>query len=160
MSWKWPTHSEARLAAQMVEAVVDSDRPVMVFLTVTRRCNLSCGYCSEYDAVSAPVPLDDLKQRIDQLADLRTVMVTLNGGEPLLHPQLPAIVAHVRPRGMPAAVNTNGLLLTRPIIHALNDAGLYPLQVTLDAIVPNPVPQKAPRTLHPHLDPPPADARL
>ena len=39
--------------------------PVEAQLIVTRRCNLSCGYCSEYDNFSAPVPLETLKERID-----------------------------------------------------------------------------------------------
>jgi MoaA/NifB/PqqE/SkfB family radical SAM enzyme len=152
MTWIWPTQAEARLAAGMAGAVIDRDRPVMVFLTVTRRCNLNCGYCSEYDDVSAPVPLPALRQRIDHLARLRTVLVTLNGGEPLLHPELPAVVAYVRARGMSAAVNSNGFLLTRATIEALNGAGLCALQVSLDALVPNAVTKKALKTLQPKLD--------
>ncbi|MEE8200029.1 MAG: hypothetical protein V3R29_02585, partial [Candidatus Acidoferrales bacterium] len=41
--------------------------PIDAQLIVTRRCNLSCGYCTEYDDSSEPVPLDDLRRRIDAL---------------------------------------------------------------------------------------------
>ena len=36
-------------------ALVSVRRPLLVQLVVTRRCNLACGYCHEYDDVSPPV---------------------------------------------------------------------------------------------------------
>ena len=62
-------------------------RPLLVQLVVTRRCNLTCGYCSEYDDVSSPVAMEILEQRIDHIAGLGTLVLTLTGGEPLLHMQ-------------------------------------------------------------------------
>ena len=135
----------------MAGALVDRDRPVLVFLNVTRRCNLACGYCTEYDHTSAPVPLAALRRRIEHLAALGTVMVTLNGGEPLLHPELPAIVRAIADGGMTGALNTNGFLLTPALVDALNDAGLYALQISLDAVSPNAVTKKALKTLAPRL---------
>jgi MoaA/NifB/PqqE/SkfB family radical SAM enzyme len=64
-----------------------------------RRCNLACAYCNEYDAVSAPVPLQAMLRRVDLLAGLGTSAITISGGEPLMHPELDAIVARVRERG-------------------------------------------------------------
>ena len=62
---------------------------------------------------------DEMKARIDRLAELGTVFVTLTGGETLLHPDIVAIVRHVRDRGMTPALNTNGYLLTAARIDAL-----------------------------------------
>jgi MoaA/NifB/PqqE/SkfB family radical SAM enzyme len=132
-------------------AAVDVDRPLLVHLVVTRRCNLSCGYCTEWDHESAPVPLADLKRRIDHLARLRTVMVVLTGGETMLHPDVPELVAHVRARGMIPAINTNGFLLRRELILALNRAGLYALQISVDSVAPNDVTKKALKPLLPKL---------
>ncbi len=143
----------ARLLAGLVSsALFEPHRPIMVFLNVTRRCNLACGYCTEYDDTSAPVPLDTLRGRIDDLARLRTVMVTLNGGEPLLHPDLGEVVATIRGRGMTPALNTNGFLLTRERILELGRAGLYAMQVSVDAMVPNRMTQKSLRSLQPKLE--------
>ena len=37
---------------------------------------------------SKPVPLDTMYQRLDRLARLGTTIITISGGEPLLHPDL------------------------------------------------------------------------
>ena len=69
--------------------------PFLAQVVVTRRCNLACGYCSEYDRKSEPVPYPTLLERFRKLYELRTWVVCLTGGEPTLHPQLPDLVASV-----------------------------------------------------------------
>ena len=137
----------ARGARAIFRAVTDVDHPVLVHLIVTRRCNLACAYCSEYDAVSRPVPLAVLARRLNVLADLRTTMVTLSGGEPLLHPQLEDVVAEVRRRGMSVTLITNGYLLTPERIRGLNAAGLDHLQISIDNVEPDSVSMKSLRLL-------------
>ena len=132
-------------------AALDPYRPLITHLVITRRCNLSCGYCHEYDKVSPPVPTAVLRERIDYLRRLRSVMVTLTGGESLLHPDAAALVAHVRARGMVPLLNTNGYLLTRDRIRRLNDAGLYGLQLSIDNVRPNATTKKSLRPLLPKL---------
>lgn len=136
---------------KVAAAAIDRDRPLITHLVITRRCNLSCGYCFEYDKVSEPVPTDTLKQRIDHLAALKSVFVTLTGGESLLHPEVAAIVAYVRERGMVPFLNTNGYLLTKQIIAELNAAGLYGLQLSIDNARPNDVSKKSLKPLMPKL---------
>lgn len=144
--------TDLRLAKGLASsALFEPYRPLLVHVVVTRRCNLSCGYCHEYDRVSAPVPSSVLRERIDHLARLRAVIVTLTGGETLLHPNVPELVAHIRRRGMTPALNTNGFLLTPERIRALNDSGLYAMQLSLDSIRPNAVTKKALRPLLPKL---------
>jgi MoaA/NifB/PqqE/SkfB family radical SAM enzyme len=143
---------DLRLALRIAKsAVMDPFRPLIANLIVTRRCNLSCGYCYEYDKVSPPVPLDVLKSRIDHLARLRVVFVTLTGGESLLVPHLPEVVAYVREKGMVPNVNTNGYLLTKDWIERLDAAGLYGLQISIDNVNPNDVTKKSLNVLKPKL---------
>ena len=48
--------------------------------------NLACEYCNEYDDFSKPVPTETMFRRVDKLAELGTSVITISGGEPLLHP--------------------------------------------------------------------------
>src|ERR1700736_1610211 len=89
-----------REARFITRALVSSRHPVLAHIIPMRRCNLACGYCNEYDHTSSPVPLEQRKGRLDKLADLGTSIVTLSGGEPMMHPQLDEIVYHIRLRGM------------------------------------------------------------
>jgi MoaA/NifB/PqqE/SkfB family radical SAM enzyme len=122
-------------------------QPVAAHLIPIRRCNLSCTYCNEYDDRSAPVPTADVLLRIDRLADLGTGVVTLSGGEPLLHPDLDAIINHIRKRGAIATLITNGYLLTRDRIERLNRAGLDHLQISIDNVMPDEVSKKSLKVL-------------
>jgi len=133
-------------------AVLEPYRPVLANLIVTRRCNLSCAYCHEFDKVSPPVSAAALRERIDHLARLGTVFVTLTGGETLLHPDIVELVAYVNERGMTPLLNTNGFLLTRERIEALNQAGLYGMQLSIDSVAPGKVSRKSLKTLLPKLE--------
>jgi MoaA/NifB/PqqE/SkfB family radical SAM enzyme len=142
---------DAKILMKVLAAAADPDRPLVTHVVITRRCNLSCGYCFEYDKVSQPVPLADLKARIDHLAKLKSIFVTLTGGESLLHPDAIELVRYVNEKGMVPFLNTNGYLLTKKIIEGLNDAGLYGLQLSIDNAKPNDVSKKSLKPLMPKL---------
>jgi len=110
-----------------------SNAPMDAQLIVTRRCNLSCGYCAEYDNFSDPVPLEDLKQRIDALHRLGSANITLLGGEPLMHPDVAEIVSYSA-RESNVSLVTNGFLLRNGAIEELNAAGLNNLTVSVDTL--------------------------
>lgn len=112
-----------------------------------RRCNLSCAYCNEYDDFSKPVPTEEMTRRIDHLARMGTSVITISGGEPLLHPELDAIIRHIRRRGILAGLITNGYLLTADRIQRLNRAGLEFLQISIDNVLPDKVSMKSLKVL-------------
>jgi len=91
-----------------------------------------------------PVPTADLLARIDRLADLGAFGLELTGGEPLLHPDLVALLDHGRRTGRfrMRGLISNGFLLTEERIEAFNRAGLTDLQVSVDGVVPREETQK------------------
>jgi MoaA/NifB/PqqE/SkfB family radical SAM enzyme len=120
-----------------VPRVLFSNAPMDAQLIVTRRCNLSCGYCSEYDSFSDPVPTDVLKERIDALHRLGSINITMLGGEPLMHPDIAELVRYAGRRANVSIV-TNGFLLRNGVIEALNEAGLNNLTVSIDTLKADP----------------------
>jgi MoaA/NifB/PqqE/SkfB family radical SAM enzyme len=133
-------------------AMLSPARPILVQMTVMRRCNLACGYCDEYDHTSAPVDKATACERIDHAARLGTVVLTLTGGEPLLHPQLDHLVARVASHGVVCTTITNGFLLSRDWIRRLNDAGLSFLQISVDTYRANGISQKCWTYVRPRLE--------
>ena len=131
----------------IAKGLASKDHVILAHIIPTRRCNLSCTYCNEFDDVSKPVPTDVMFDRLDQLARLGTTIVTISGGEPLLHPDLDRIVAHIRKRGIIAGMITNGYLLTAERIERLNRAGLDHLQISIDNAMPDEVSKKSLKVL-------------
>jgi len=129
------------------KALASTDHPVMAHVVPMRRCNLSCAYCNEYDDFSKPVPVETMYERIDRLGQLGTTIVTISGGEPLLHPDLDLIIARIRKRGIIAGMITNGYLLTAERIHRLNKAGLDHLQISIDNVMPDDISKKSLKVL-------------
>lgn len=116
--------------------IIYNRAPIEAQLIVTRRCNLSCGYCSEYDGHSLEIPVATLKQRIDALHELGVLNVALLGGEPLLHSRIAEVVAYADRRAQ-VSITTNGFLLSDRLIEDLNTAGLANMQVSIDALEPD-----------------------
>jgi MoaA/NifB/PqqE/SkfB family radical SAM enzyme len=131
----------------IAKGLASTDHPVMAHIIPIRRCNLSCKYCNEYDDFSKPIPLETMKRRVDDLARLGTTIVTLSGGEPLLHPDLDEIIAHMRTYPILVGMITNGYLLTADRIQRLNRAGLDHLQISIDNVMPDDVSKKSLKVL-------------
>src|SRR6202165_4346496 len=140
-------HRRFREWRMLWKGIASTDHPVLAHIIPMRRCNLACAYCNEYDDISKPVPLDTMIERLDRLHALGTTVVSISGGEPLMHPELDEIVAHIRKRRMMAGMITNGYLLTAARIERLNRAGLEHMQISIDNVMPDDVSKKSLKVL-------------
>ncbi len=131
----------------IARGLASTDHPILAHVIPMRRCNLSCAYCNEYDDKSKPVPVETMYGRLDRLAELGTNIITISGGEPLLHPDLDLLIARIRRHGMIAGMITNGYLLTAERIRRLNRAGLEHLQISIDNVMPDEVSKKSLKVL-------------
>lgn len=114
--------------------------PFLAQLIVTRRCNLKCGYCNEYDHTSDPIPAEVLRARIDKLKALGAMAIEFSGGEPLLNPDIFDLIRYARNIGVPSVqMISNATLFTEEVVDKLNDAGLEHLQISVDGVKPNDV---------------------
>jgi radical SAM protein with 4Fe4S-binding SPASM domain len=103
---------------------------------VTGACNLKCRMClvryrPPLGRVTASLTQERFRALLDALPDARRV--TLQGlGEPLLAPDLMAMLAEARGRGIEVGFNTNGMLLTRERAARLVALGVDWIHVSLD----------------------------
>jgi MoaA/NifB/PqqE/SkfB family radical SAM enzyme len=128
-------------------ALAGTSHPYMAHIVPMRRCNLACTYCNEFDETSDAVPVEEMERRIDELGRLGTSVITISGGEPLLHPELDHIIARIRKTGAIAGMITNGYLLMPDRIARLNKAGLDHLQISIDNVMPDAVSKKSLKVL-------------
>ena len=141
-----------RQARMVARAMQSRHHPVLAHIIPMRRCNLSCAYCNEYDKVSEPVATAEMLRRVELLGRLGTAIITISGGEPLLHPELDEIIRGIRAHGVIATIITNGYLLTPERIERLNRAGLEHLQISIDNVNPDEVSKKSLKVLDKKLE--------
>lgn len=127
-------------------------KPLQCSLYVTDRCNLDCAYCTEYDNSRPHPPIDDLKKWARKIRDLGTMRIALVGGEPLTHPAIVELVRYCREIGFATSLTTNGFLLTREKVRALEEAGLQAMQISVDRMTPSPITRKSFKSVLPKLE--------
>lgn len=111
--------------------------PVTCDLSVTNVCNAACDFCgfARDKKLAGPARYVDLAELTRALPILRRRgirFVTLQGGEPLVHPSIVDLVSEIVGAGISCAVITNGWFLRRHI-DSLLEAGLDRLIVSIDS---------------------------
>lgn len=132
----YPSPAFDTLATQF-NAIGESTQRSLYSVTfaLTNRCPYNCWHCYNAGRSLRDVAPEALLETVRQLRELNAVHVTLTGGEPLLRPELEA-VARAFGGSACLTLNTTGSGLTPARAHALKDAGLFALGVSLDSADP------------------------
>jgi MoaA/NifB/PqqE/SkfB family radical SAM enzyme len=102
----------------------------LVTLYLSERCNSRCVTCDYWRHGSADMDLAAVRRLLPDLARLRTEVVLLSGGEPLLNLEWEAIARTLRDAGMKLWLLSSGLSLAK---HAQRAAALFDtITVSLD----------------------------
>lgn len=120
----------ARFSLACVAPAVVRPKPRKITMAITAHCNLRCKGC-RYGRDFMPgavLPFSIIEGVLLDAAAAGIDTIRLYGGEPLLHPDLPAIIRRARELGIAPYVTTNGTLLGRHI-DRLVDAGLRGITV-------------------------------
>jgi MoaA/NifB/PqqE/SkfB family radical SAM enzyme len=123
-----------------------------VQMVATRKCNLSCGYCDEWDKTSKPVGKDQLIEQIDHLAKLGLFSVVFTGGEPLLNPDLMDVIRYATKKVGWVGLISNGYLINEKIVRKFNALGINGLQLSIDGVNPSKMTVKVMKYLLPKLE--------
>jgi PqqA peptide cyclase len=108
--------------------------PVSLLAELTHRCPLQCPYCSNPLALDkAGVELDTATwlRVLEEAAELGVLQVSFSGGEPTLRRDLEDLIARAAGLGLYSNLITAGVLLDEARLHALVEAGLDHLQLSM-----------------------------
>ncbi|MGB5628027.1 MAG: adenosyl-hopene transferase HpnH [Woeseiaceae bacterium] len=109
-----PLHQQLKIGSYILQQKFRGNRryPLVLMLEPLFQCNLACAGCGKID-----YPAEILKQRISLEDALRAVdecgapVVSIPGGEPLIHKEMPQIVEGIVERKKFVYLCTNALLL-------------------------------------------------
>src|SRR5690606_20361007 len=108
-------------------------------ISVTDRCNFRCVYCMPEDVRFMPseehLTFDEIERVVRIMAPMGVRKLRLTGGEPLLRPGLPDLVARLAavPGIESVSMTTNGFFLAQQA-RALKQAGLVGINISLDTL--------------------------
>lgn len=109
-----------------------ADNPI-AWLEPTQACNLACDGCYRQN-VKSHKSMSEVDSDLEVFARLRNFDgISIAGGDPLTHPEIPEIVRRVKAMGRKAIVNTNGLAMTRELLKELKEAGLVGVTFHVDS---------------------------
>lgn len=131
-------HAVSHNGAGMPEYSIypEAPRPVVVW-AVTKACNLRCVHCYA-SATPGPAPgelsFEEGKALLDDLKAFQVPAVLFSGGEPLVRPDTPELIAYAQSLGLSTTLSTNGLLIDDAMADRLAGLGLKYAGISLDGI--------------------------
>ena len=109
-------------------------RPVYVKVKLCFGCNLKCAMCNHWrETREPPLSIERFREVLAELAELGCRKIHFSGGEPLLRPQAPELVAHATRLGLRVTLTTNGTLVDKDLAKRLVEAGLRGVNVSIDS---------------------------
>ncbi len=110
--------------------------PLWLLAELTYRCPLQCPYCSnplDFANGEQELSTEQWLSVLRQGRELGAAQLGFSGGEPLVRPDLPELIAEARKLGYYTNLITSGLGLTDAKVDAFADAGLDHIQVSFQA---------------------------
>ncbi len=106
----------------------------ITWLEPTAQCNLNCYGCYRKNVKNSHKTLDEVKHELDFFQSQRkTDCISIAGGDPLLYPHIVELVADIKSRGIKPIINTNGIALTKELLHELKKAGVFGFTFHIDS---------------------------
>lgn len=107
-------------------------------IKVTRKCNLACQHCyvdtERGKTYKDELSLDEIQSIIDQLHQMGCMSLYINGGEPLLHPDIIKIYEYAQSKGFEISLSTNGLNVSEELLMLLRQFEPRLFQVSIDGL--------------------------
>ncbi len=119
----------------LIENTLTQKGPLYVQYYITARCNLRCQQCNVIyaNADKRELKTQDALHVIDNLAELKTSVLLLTGGEPFIRGDLPILAGRAIEKGMHPRIQTNGLASVVALSECAN-VGVRDISISLDSL--------------------------
>jgi len=121
---------------ETVEGCITDTPLQLIYLNVTKACNLSCPYCYQGNRhiQHAHTTQNDFKTIVGKVKEINSnCHIVITGGEPFLHPGIFRLLEHLQREGMMFSILSNGVLLTKATAKRLARYGnLRNIQISID----------------------------
>lgn len=109
-------------------------KPLYVKIKTFYGCNLRCEMCKHWrETREAPLPIERLSEILTELAGLGCQKVHFSGGESMLRPQMPQLIAHAASLGIRPVMTSNGTLIDKAKARQLIESGLRGINISIDS---------------------------
>ncbi len=109
-------------------------QPFSLLLQVTNRCNMTCSFCDFWSNGVHPskeLTVHEIEDLSEQLSLIGCFLISIEGGEPLLRPDIVDIVKVLAKHHLPI-LYTNGWKISAKLAAQLFSAGLHQIGVSID----------------------------
>ncbi len=129
------TFQGAFIESQIQEGSAHLSAPTLVYLQLTRYCNLACKHCWAEAGAARPRELTilDIKEVLDQMSKMGVYKMRLGGGEPLGRSDWYEIISHANSRGIKVSLATNATMATRAVAAKLGELDIEEIKVSMEA---------------------------
>lgn len=106
----------------------------IVYLELTRECNLRCSHCLNSSGKLMENQLNDkdFKKLIQDLSNAGIQEIRFTGGEPLKFNKIYDLIELANNNGLCTSLGTNGTLITKEVANRLKKVGLKKAVVSID----------------------------
>lgn len=96
----------------LAQKILKGEKPLILVWALTNRCNLACTYCGlPFLDHSRELKDDDLMEYLENAISAGVRVISLTGGEPLLHQDIEKFLHKAYQNNVAVSLNSNGLLV-------------------------------------------------
>src|SRR5439155_13691860 len=103
------------VTAAVKAKILKRPTPLQIVFEVTHLCNLACEYCDRHTPLPNELTLDEVLAVVREFVDMGMIGMTLDGGDPLVRPDIDQIVDELNRLRVRIVINTNGILISKKL---------------------------------------------
>jgi radical SAM protein with 4Fe4S-binding SPASM domain len=109
--------------------------PSYILWDCTRKCNLQCEHCgATKETYNRELSFDEIKKVISDIAEMKTQMFSVTGGEPFMRRDLLDVLGFAHSQGLKTGIATNGFFIDKPMAQKIMEIGIDSIQISLDGL--------------------------